>query len=75
MADVVIDTQGLRCPLPLLKVRKVMRTLERGTRVVVLATDPGTEADLRVYCEKHGYQFLEESGADGGLQRFRIHKS
>ncbi len=58
MHAVTIDTRGLSCPLPVLKVRKVMRSIEPGSAVQVLATDPLADQDLRAYCEASGCAFL-----------------
>lgn len=65
MQDITIDTRGLSCPLPVLKVRKAMRSLAPGTRARVLATDPLAEQDLRAYCETSGCAFLSVDRLDG----------
>ncbi len=69
-----IDTRGLSCPLPVLKVRKVMRSVEPGTVVQVLATDPLADQDLRVYCEASGCAFLSIEELDGNVLRIVIQK-
>jgi tRNA 2-thiouridine synthesizing protein A len=74
MDDVIIDTRGLACPLPVLKVRKAMRGYDPGTNIVVLATDPGAEEDLRAYCEASGSEFLTAGDAGGGVLRIVIRK-
>jgi tRNA 2-thiouridine synthesizing protein A len=68
MDDVIIDTRGLRCPLPLLRVRKAMRDIAAGTNVIILATDPGAEQDLRDYCEAADCAFLSADSRDGVLR-------
>jgi tRNA 2-thiouridine synthesizing protein A len=69
VSDITIDTQGLACPLPVLKVRKAMRSIASGSVVEVLATDPGAEEDLRAYCQASGCKFLSaDTLADGVLQ-------
>ncbi|HZV20424.1 MAG TPA: sulfurtransferase TusA family protein [Hyphomicrobiales bacterium] len=72
--DVVIDTRGLACPLPVLKVRKAMRPLAPGTRAEILATDPGAEADFKAYCDASGYAFLSAAVLPDGVFRFVIQK-
>jgi tRNA 2-thiouridine synthesizing protein A len=68
MASLTIDTRGLNCPLPILKVRKAMRTVAPGVEVLVLATDPGAEADLHAYCAASGCAFLSaETLAEGAF--------
>ncbi len=71
----VIDTRGLRCPLPVLRVRKLMRRVAAGTEVPVLATDPGAEQDLRDYCEASGCTFISVEHLEGGLLRAVIRKN
>jgi tRNA 2-thiouridine synthesizing protein A len=74
MQSVTIDTRGLSCPLPVLKVRKVMRSLENGTKVQVLATDPLADQDLRSYCEASGCAFLSVYKLDGDVLCIVIQK-
>jgi tRNA 2-thiouridine synthesizing protein A len=74
MDNITIDTRGLACPLPVLKVRKAMRPLPAGVRVEILATDPGAEEDLRAYCEASGCRFLSASTLPDGVLRMVIQK-
>ncbi|MGA7327449.1 MAG: sulfurtransferase TusA family protein [Rhodomicrobium sp.] len=75
MDSITIDTCGLQCPLPVLKVRKAMRPLPAGTKAVVLATDRGAEQDLRDYCEATGGTFLSAENLEGGVLRVVIQKN
>jgi tRNA 2-thiouridine synthesizing protein A len=62
---VILDTKGLKCPLPVLKARKAMRDLPPGGVLRVLATDPGASKDFEHFCKTTGHQLLaarEESG-------------
>ena len=74
MQGVTIDTRGLSCPLPVLKVRKAMRSIENGTEVQVLATDPLADQDLRAYCEASGCVFLSVDKLDGDVLCIVIQK-
>ncbi|HWJ17694.1 MAG TPA: sulfurtransferase TusA family protein [Geobacterales bacterium] len=74
MQSVTIDTRGLSCPLPVLKVRKAMRSIENGTEVWVLATDPLADQDLRAYCEASGCAFLSVDKLDGDVLCIVIQK-
>ncbi len=74
MQGVEIDTRGLSCPLPVLKVRKAMRSIEPGTPVQILATDALAEKDFRDYCEASGCEFLSASTLDGGVLSIVIRK-
>ena len=57
--EIELDTSGTECPIPVLKARKLTRTLSKGSIIKVIATDPLAEADFRHYCEQSKYQFLE----------------
>jgi tRNA 2-thiouridine synthesizing protein A len=74
MPGITIDTRGLSCPLPVLKVRKAMRSVEPGMAVQVLATDPLADQDLRAYCEASGCAFLSIDKLDGDVLSIVIQK-
>lgn len=69
-----LDVQGLLCPLPVLKAKKVLRDdVSAGGMLEVLATDPGSQPDFEVFCETAGYD-LRESTEEDGVFRFLIRK-
>ncbi len=57
--DRVLDTKGLNCPLPVLKLKKAMKELPPGGVLQVLATDPGAVADFEAFCRQTGNQLLD----------------
>ncbi len=73
MADQELDATGLLCPLPVLKARKAMKALAAGQTLEVLATDPGSVADFKAFCDSQGHRLLD-SGKDGGTFRYLIEK-
>lgn len=42
----VLDTSGLKCPLPVLRARKLIRTIPSGSRLKIICTDPLAEIDI-----------------------------
>ena len=56
--EIVLDTSGTECPIPVLKARKLSQSLKKGEVVKVVATDPLAEADFIHYCEQSNYQYL-----------------
>lgn len=56
-----LDTCGLDCPLPLLKAKQALNRMQSGETLRVLATDPGSQRDFRVFAEQSGHQLLESS--------------
>lgn len=72
MPFTTVDTRGMSCPLPILKVRKAMRSVAPGGEVLVLATDPGAQDDLRAFCVISGCKFLSAKTDPDGSFRFLI---
>ena len=56
--EIILDTSGAECPIPVLKARKLSQSLNHGDIVKVIATDPLAEADFKHYCEQSNYQYL-----------------
>ena len=71
MADQTLDTQGLTCPLPILKAKKAMSSLAPGSILEILATDPGASDDFEAFCRLTGHTLLEQSD-NSGVYRFLI---
>jgi tRNA 2-thiouridine synthesizing protein A len=74
MADATLDTRGLKCPLPVLRARKVMQSVAPGKVLEVLATDPGTVPDFEAFCAATGHELLAHVEQNGEF-RFRIRKA
>ena len=74
MADATLDARGLRCPLPVLRARKAMQPLAPGQVLLLIATDPGTRADVQAFCAATGHELLDHAEEDGEF-RFRIRKT
>jgi len=70
---IILDVKGLRCPLPVLKARKVMRDLAHGAILRVLATDPGAVKDFEAFCKTAGHRLLQQEQA-GDVFIFEIEK-
>ncbi len=51
--DLVLDTSGLHCPLPILKANKAYRDLAVGHVMEVISTDPLAVDDFKDFCVAH----------------------
>jgi len=58
--DLHLDTNGLNCPLPLLRLKKALQTMESGQVVRVSATDPASVLDFGVFVEQMGHCLLQQ---------------
>lgn len=72
--DLELDTSGLMCPLPLLRLKKALGTMASGQTVRVIATDPAAVLDFGVYLEQMGHQLVERC-EHGGVLTFLIRKA
>ncbi len=73
MADKLLDTQGLNCPLPILKVKKAIQDVPPGGTLEVLATDPGSVGDFTAFCRQSRNELVEQSETEG-VFRFLIRR-
>jgi tRNA 2-thiouridine synthesizing protein A len=65
--DQVLDASGLKCPLPVLKAKKALKTMMAGSTLKVIATDSGAMGDFGHFCEATGDSLLMAEEADGVL--------
>jgi tRNA 2-thiouridine synthesizing protein A len=71
--DFEIDARDLDCPMPLLKAKRQMNTMEPGQVLRVLATDPGSVRDFHSWAE-HGNLLLEFVSEDEALFSYTLTK-
>jgi tRNA 2-thiouridine synthesizing protein A len=65
MADQVLDAKGLNCPLPILKAKKALKSMDTGSTLEVQSTDPGSVADFAAFCRTTGNELVDQNEADG----------
>ncbi len=65
--DVELDTSGLNCPLPVLKARKALSSMEPGQRLHLIVTDPGANKDIPAFSKMTGNPLVEMNEAEGKL--------
>jgi len=61
----LLDAQGLKCPLPVLRARKSIRSIEIGAMLTVLATDPAAPDDFKAFCDQAGHELISSKDVDG----------
>ena len=71
--DKLIDARGTKCPQPLLLAKQGIKQID-GKQVILLeATDPHTDLDLEVWCERFGHKIIATEVEDD-VYRFWIKK-
>ncbi|NUW69099.1 sulfurtransferase TusA [Vibrio coralliilyticus] len=75
-ATQTLEAEGLRCPEPVMLVRKTIRNMQEGEILLVKADDPSTTRDIPSFCrfmdhqliaaqtEELPYQYLIKKGMD-----------
>jgi rhodanese-related sulfurtransferase/TusA-related sulfurtransferase len=53
-----VDAKGLACPMPIVRTKKAINTLNPGEVLEVLATDKGSRADIQAWSKSSGHQYL-----------------
>ena len=56
-----LDARGLACPLPVLRANRLLRSMNAGARLKVIATDPSAPADFAQFCSATGHRLLDQS--------------
>ncbi|MCD1126474.1 sulfurtransferase TusA [Jinshanibacter sp. LJY008] len=71
--DKTLDALGLRCPEPVMMVRKAVRHMDAGQTLLIVADDPATTRDIPGFCRFMDHELLESS-TDGLPYRYLIRK-
>jgi tRNA 2-thiouridine synthesizing protein A len=68
-----LDCSGMNCPLPILKTKMKIDTMDNGDILRVIATDPGACNDMPAWTSRVGHE-LVESCEEGDKFVFYIRK-
>jgi len=71
--DRTIDTSGKLCPFPIVEAARAVKAMEAGEVLCVLATDPGIEVDMPMWCKATRNEHLA-TVREGGAFRSYVRK-
>ena len=71
--DAHVDARGLSCPLPILRAKKALATLQSGQVLRVEATDPGSKQDFSAFARQTGNALLAQVD-DGDVTVFYLRR-
>ncbi len=63
--DVEVDARGMNCPLPILKAKKALSSMQSGQVLRVLATDVGSTRDFQAFARQTGNELVAQTENDG----------
>jgi tRNA 2-thiouridine synthesizing protein A len=72
--DQELDASGLNCPLPILRAKKALTSMDAGKILHIIATDPGSVKDFEAFSKQTGNELLE-SREESGKFYFLLKKS
>ncbi|MEO7129934.1 MAG: sulfurtransferase TusA family protein [Dermatophilaceae bacterium] len=64
IGEALLDARGLRCPLPVINLARLVQERPEVLRVRVLATDPAAAHDIPAWCRMRGHRFVEARPED-----------
>ncbi|MFF7964079.1 cysteine desulfurase/sulfurtransferase TusA family protein [Streptomyces sp. NPDC007903] len=64
--ELVVDSLGKRCPIPVIELAKVIGEVPVGGTVRVLSDDEAARLDIPAWCEMRGQEYVGEEEAERG---------
>ncbi|MFJ8729718.1 cysteine desulfurase/sulfurtransferase TusA family protein [Streptomyces bauhiniae] len=64
--ELVVDSLGKRCPIPVIELAKVFAEVPVGGTVRVLSDDEAARLDIPAWCEMRGQEYVGEEEAERG---------
>ena len=70
-SDRELDAQGLMCPMPIVKLAKEVKTMDKGQILHLIADDEGAKEDIPAWCSRTGNKLMK-SAQEGKALHFWI---
>jgi tRNA 2-thiouridine synthesizing protein A len=74
MADHTLDMCGFACPMPILKTKQALASMESKEIIEVICTDQGSKKDFVAFCNQLGHKLISQKD-DGNKIIFYIEKN
>jgi tRNA 2-thiouridine synthesizing protein A len=62
--DHTLDAVGLRCPEPVMMIRGMVRKMNSGETLLIVADDPSTTRDIPSFCEFMDHTLVKQETAE-----------
>lgn len=63
--DQLLDCKGMQCPLPIVKTKKMIDSMDVDQILKMISTDPGSINDMAAWSRRTGHELLESITNDG----------
>ena len=74
MADHTLDMCGFACPMPILKTKQALASMESKEIIEIICTDQGSKKDFVAFCNQLGHKLISQKD-DGNKIIFNIEKN
>jgi tRNA 2-thiouridine synthesizing protein A len=68
LADEVLDSRDVCCPMPIIQTAQAMAGLSSGQTLLVMASDPGFEPDIKAWASRTGNALLSSERRGNEIQ-------
>ncbi|WP_314000130.1 sulfurtransferase TusA family protein [uncultured Paenibacillus sp.] len=72
-ADLVVDTKGMACPMPIVRAKKALDGLQPGQVMEVLSTDKGSVNDFQAWVKQTKHELMKHE-EENGVYKFFVKK-
>jgi TusA-related sulfurtransferase len=72
--DQFVDARGQMCPMPILTIKRVIKSMEEGQVLAISATDQGAKRDIPAWADTTGNTLLDMT-EEAGVMTFYIKKT
>ena len=63
-SDHTLDAIGLRCPVPVMMIRGMVRKMNTGETLLIVADDPSTTRDIPSFCAFMDHTLIAQETAE-----------
>jgi TusA-related sulfurtransferase len=71
-AEIVVDTRGRACPIPVIELAKAVAGAPAGTIVALRSDDPTSKVDVPVWCRMRRQRLIGQTEDPEGGWVFRV---
>lgn len=68
-----LDTRGLVCPMPTIRLGQAIRKIEIGEVIEVWTDDPGSQENMGAWAKNTGHE-LVSSEVEDGVFKYRVRR-
>ncbi|MBO8170833.1 MAG: sulfurtransferase TusA family protein [Bacillaceae bacterium] len=72
--DQTVDAKGLSCPMPVVKAKKAIDSMEPGQVMELLSTDKGSVKDFQSWVKQTNHELIKHEEEDG-VYKFYVRKN